>query len=113
MSPLRLLMNLLLVLALVASGPLPVFAAGNADAASSAAPCHDADGAPPAAADGDADCCGGEPGDCGCDCLHPVAAAPLRLQRMPHLAPAAPESGEAGPALPRSPATPDTRPPIV
>lgn len=115
MSPMRLLLNLLLVLALVASGPLPVFAADAAHPASSSAPCHDLDGPAPAPAHGDdgADCCGGDPGYCGCDCLHHVAAAPLRPQRISQAPPGTYEAAPAAPALPRSPALPDTRPPIA
>ena len=117
MPALRLLMNLLLVLALVASGPLPAFAADHAPLASAAAPCHDVDGPAPSPADADADtdadCCGGEPGHCGCECLQHVAAAPLRLQRLPQIAPATPDTGVASRRVPRSPAPPDTRPPIA
>ena len=113
MSLPRLLLNLLLALALVASGPLPAFAADDAQPASSAAPCHDLDGPAPAHDGGESDCCGGEPGYCGCDCLHHVAAAPLRLHRAVHPAPASLHAAPSDAALPRSPALPDTRPPIA
>lgn len=114
MSPTRLLSNLLLVLALVASGPLPASAAAHVASPATSAPCHDAGGpVPPADTHEGSDCCGGEPGYCGCDCLQPLAAAPLRPQRASHPAPAALEAFAPVHALPRSPASPDTRPPIV
>lgn len=112
MSFLRLLMNLLLVLALVAGGPLAAFAAEPAQMPASAAPCHDLDGPAPATDGGETDCCAGESGYCGCDCLHHAAAAPLRLVRSLHPLPASPEAVPLAGTLPRSPALPDTRPPI-
>ena len=116
MSLSRLLLNLLLVLALVASGPLSAFESGHEQApAKAAAPCHDDAGPGPEQPDGDtsADCCGGDPGYCGCDCLHHVAAAPLRPMRISQAPPGAYEGAPRAPALPRSPARPDTRPPIA
>ena len=116
MSLSRLLLNLLLVLALVASGPLSAFESGHEQApAKAAAPCHDDAGPGPAQPGGDpgGDCCGGDPGYCGCDCLHHVAAAPLRPQRVSQIAPGAYAVAPTVPALPRSPTLPDTRPPIA
>lgn len=117
MSLLRPLLNLLLVLALVASGPLSAFEPGHEQAPSqaAAAPCHDDAGPGPAQPDDDvgADCCGGDPGYCGCDCLHHVAAAPLRPLRISQAPHGAYEGAPPVPALPRSPTLPDTRPPIA
>lgn len=121
MSPTRLLSNLLLVLAilalvaLVASRPLPVSVAAHAASPATSAPCHDTgEPVPPADTHHEGgDCCGGEPGHCGCDCLQPLAAAPWRPQRASHPAPAALEAFASVHASPRSPASPDTRPPIV
>lgn len=122
MPSLRLLTNLLLVLALVASGPLPAFA-GEYEQPRAAAPCHgdgadgqmDNDVHPPAPAEthADADCCGGEPGYCGCDCLQHAAATLVRATRSPQPAPGALEIIEAGPSILAAPATPRTRPPIA
>lgn len=114
MTLVRPLLNLLLVLALVASGPLAAFAAEPAEQPpASAAPCHDLEGPAQATDGGEADCCSGETGYCGCDCLHHVAAAPLRLQRVMHPLPASPTPAPNAGTLPRSRATPDTRPPIA
>lgn len=111
----RLLTNVLLLLALVAGGPLPAFAADPGTPAPATAPCHDSDGPPPAAADADAgaDCCGGEPGYCGCDCLQHAAAAPQRLHRQAHPPPSLLLATVSGSARPQRPASPDTRPPIA
>jgi|GEM_PF-6997780 len=109
----RLLMNLLLALALVASGPLPAFAADAAGAAQLQAPCHDFDGPSPAPAGDEADCCGGEPGYCGCDCLQHAAAAPMRTPRLAQPAPASFLPAMTAQAPPRRSGSPDTRPPIA
>lgn len=109
----RLLMNLLLVLALVASGPLPAFAADAAASDHVQAPCHDLDGPSPAPAGDDADCCGGEPGQCGCDCLHHGAAAPMRAPRLAQPAPAGFQPAMTTDTPPRRSGPPETRPPIA
>ena len=114
----RLLMNLLLVLALVASGPLPAFAAdpgagAGADAVA-AAPCHDA-GAPAADAPAQdpADCCGDAPAYCACDCLHHGAAVVSWAHRaMPPPRAGRDPSFVAG-APPQVATAPETRPPIA
>lgn len=113
MSLSRLLMHLLLVLALVASG------LGSASAATmpaqgggthAQAPCH-GDDPPPPDAGGD-DCCGGPPGHCACDCLqHATAAMPL-LAFLPTPAPTGPLAAGLAPPLARDARIPDIRPPI-
>lgn len=108
----RLLLNLLLALALVASGPLPAFAADTASDEIQA-PCHDLDATSPAPTDDGGDCCGGEPGYCGCDCLHHAAAAPVRAIRVVQAAPEAFLPAVSKDAPPRHPGPPDTRPPIA
>lgn len=113
MSLTRLLMNLLLALALVASGPLPAFAADAAAADDVQAPCHDLDGPSPAPAGGEAGCCGGEPGYCGCDCLHHVAAAPMRALRLAQPSPDDFQQAMTADTPPRRTGPPDTRPPIA
>lgn len=113
MSLTRLLMNLLLALALVASGPLPAFAADAAAADEVQAPCHDLDGPSPVPAGDGADCCGGEPGYCGCDCLQHAAAAPMRSTRLAQPAPAAFHQAMGADTPPRRSGPPDTRPPIA
>lgn len=109
----RLLMNLLLVLAMVASGPLPAFAAATVSADEIQAPCHDLDGPSPDPAGDEADCCGGEPGYCGCDCLHHAAAAPMRTPRLDPPAPPTFHQAMAADVPPRHTGPPDTRPPIA
>ena len=109
----RLLMHLLLALALVASGPLPAFAADAVASEQVQAPCHDLDGASPAPAGDEADCCGEEPGYCGCDCLHHAAAAPMRAPRLAQPAPASFHQAMTADTPPRRTGPPDTRPPIA
>lgn len=112
MSLTRLLMNLLLALALVASGPLPAFAAEAAPADEIQAPCHVLDTPSPVPAGDEADCCGGEPGYCGCDCLHHAAAAPVRALRLAQPAPDDFQPAMTAATPPRRSGPPETRPPI-
>lgn len=112
MSLPRLLMHLMLVLALVASGlasaaPMPADGSGT----HAQAPCH-GDDPPPPDAGGD-DCCSGPPGHCGCDCLqHATAAMPL-LAFLPALAPTRPVAARLAAPHARGARIPDIRPPIA
>lgn len=112
MSLPRLLMHLMLVLALVASGFASAAPAqDDGGGAHVQAPCHGDD--PPPAADGDPDCCGDPQGACGCDCLQHATAAMPPLALLPVAAPAGRLALPTPSRAAHDARIPDIRPPIA
>lgn len=123
MTSLRLLVNLLLLLALVAGGPLPARAAASAmpaavETPAATAPCHAPEASMPAdhgnGHHADEGCTEADLVDCcGCDCLHAAATPPSLAVRLPASPPGEGIVAPASPAWPPGPTRPELRPPIA